>query len=113
MTGPSGECDPVSGPSSSAPRARRVGPVFWAWLVAVGVDLFLNAGLFTSVFEQTRGPSLLDDKVLLARIPVAYLAVAAGVVALAWVLDHARTEPGVAAGFGRGALVGWSSDSPD
>ena len=90
-------------------QARRVGPVFWAWLVAVGVDLFFNAGVFTGLFEQSREPSLLTDEVLFARIPVAYLAVAVGTTAVAWVLDQAGitgARPGSLVGAAVGLVFG-------
>ncbi len=75
--------------------------VFWAWLVAVGVDLFYNAGVFSPLFDQSREPGLLADDALFARIPVAYLVLAVEVTALAWVLDRVSM-----AGVGRGALLG-------
>jgi hypothetical protein len=87
--------------SGAAARALRVGPVFWTWLVAVGVDLFFNAGVFAGLFEQSREPSLLADAILFARIPIAYLVVAVGVTAVAWVLDVARIS-----GARRGVVVG-------
>lgn len=89
-------------PDAVAPaRALRVEPVFWAWLVAVGVDLFFNAGVFTGLFEQGREPSLLADEVLFARIPVAYVVVAVGVAAVAWVVDLAQVT-----GARRGLITG-------
>lgn len=92
------------GPATS-PRALRVEPVFLAWLVAIGVDLFLNAGVFTGLFEQTREPGLLADDVLFARIPIAYLAVAVGVAAVAWVIDLAHVT-GARRGVVTGACIG-------
>lgn len=90
-------------------RALRLGPVFWAWLVAVAVDLFFNAGVFAGLFEQSREPSLLDDAVLFVRIPVGYLVVAVGVAAVAWVLDVAHitgARRGSATGAGIGLVFG-------
>lgn len=86
---------------STHPRRRRAEAVFWAWVVAVGVDLFYNAGVFSPLFDQAREPGLLPDDELFARIPVAYLVLAVEVTALAWVLDRAS-----AAGPVRGALLG-------
>lgn len=82
-------------------RRRWAEAVFWAWLVAVGVDLFYNAGVFSPLFDRSREPGLLADDELFARIPVAYLVLAVEVTALAWVLDRVP-----AAGVGRGALLG-------
>jgi hypothetical protein len=69
-------------------HALRPGPVIVGWFLTVGVDLFFNAGLFSPLFDQDREPSLLPDEVLFRRIPVAYLALAVGVVAVAFLLDE-------------------------
>lgn len=86
-------------------RAFGLRSVVVAWLVAVGVDLLLNAGLFSPLFEQAREPALLSDEELFRRIPVAYLAILAGVAALAWVLDRLPRR-GMAAGAVTGAAAG-------
>lgn len=80
-------------------------PVLLAWLVAVGVDLLFNAGLFSGLFDQQREPGLITDEALFRRIPVAYLGLLVGVVALAWVIDHTSARDSVSgavmgAGFG-------------
>ena len=71
--------------------ARSLTParVLLAWLMAIGVDLLLHAGLFARLFEPSREPALLPDTVLFRRIPVAYGTLLVGVVALAWILDLA------------------------
>ena len=69
-------------------RALRLRPVLAAWLMAVGVDVLFNAGLFSALFDQNREPSLLPDAVLFRRIPVAYVALAIAVSGLAWLLDR-------------------------
>ena len=86
-------------------RAFAVGSVVVAWLVAVGVDLLFNAGVFAPLFEQAREPSLLTDEELFRRVPVAYIALFAGVAALAWLLDRLTTR-GMAAGMVVGATAG-------
>lgn len=85
-------------PASPALRAR---PIAVAWALAVAVDLFFNAGLFANLFNQDREPGLLPDEVLFRRIPVAYLVLAVGIVALAWIFDRADVGGGV-----HGAQVG-------
>lgn len=72
-----------------------------AWVVGIAVDLLLNAGVFMSLFDQEREPSLLPDAVLFRRIPVAYLALLVGVASLAWMLD--RIGP---SDIRRGAIAG-------
>lgn len=79
----------------------KPGDVFFAWVVAVAVDLFFNAGVFAPLFDQSREPSLLADQILFRRIPVAYFALAVGVSALAWVLKCAAVR-----GSAVGAVVG-------
>ncbi len=68
--------------------AFRARPIALSWLLVIGVDLFFNAGVFAGLFDQVREPSLLPDEVLFRRIPVAYLALAVGVTALAWLEDR-------------------------
>jgi hypothetical protein len=80
-------------------------PVLVGWLLTVGVDLFFNAGLFANLFDQDREPGLLSDPVLFRRIPVAYLGLAVGVAALAWLLDKADLR-GVQVGARVGGLAG-------
>ena len=66
---------------ASPARGLSARPVTLAWLVAVGVDLFFNAGLFSGLFDQGREPGLLGDDSLFRRIPVAYLGLLVGVIA--------------------------------
>lgn len=68
-------------------RALSVRPVLTAWSLVIGVDLFFNAGVFMSVFDQGREPNLLPDELLFRRIPVAYVALLVGVAFLAWIID--------------------------
>lgn len=71
-----------------ADRAFAIRPVLTTWALTVGVDLFFNAGVFMPLFDQEREPSLLPDEQLFRRIPVAYLALLAGVTSLAWIIDR-------------------------
>lgn len=86
-------------------RALAVRPVLVAWVLCIGVDLFFNAGLFASLFDQSQEPSLLGDAQLFRRIPVAYLCLAIGVAALAWIVDELDVE-GVRSGVRLGAVAG-------
>lgn len=79
-----------------------------AWLVAVGIDILFNAGLFSALFDQAREPGLLPDAVLFRRIPLAYLALLVGVAALTVVLDLTGSRgarPGAVVGALFGAVV--------
>ncbi|MGA7270364.1 MAG: hypothetical protein WB239_04760 [Acidimicrobiia bacterium] len=84
-------------------RVLRPGRVGLAWLTAVGVDLFFNAGVFAFVYEQSREPALLPDSDLAMRIPVAYAALALAVTALAWLLQTVDARDGRAIKIGAGA----------
>lgn len=86
----------------------RPGRIGLAWLTAVGVDLFFNAGVFAFVYEQSREPALLPDTDLALRIPVAYAALALAVTALAWLLRgiDARGGRAVEIGAGAGLVLG-------
>lgn len=89
------------------PSQRSLHPrsVLVAWLLAIGIDLFFNAGLFSGLFDQSREPGLLPDEVLFRRVPVAYLALAVGVAALAWVMDRTHLR-GAWNGANLGAAFG-------
>lgn len=92
----------------SSRAVRHVEAVFWAWLVAVGVDLFFNAGLFSPLFDQGREPGLLPDEELFVRIPVAYVIVAVEVTVLAWLMGRAPVvgaAPGATLGAAAGAFL--------
>ncbi|HEU4915586.1 MAG TPA: hypothetical protein VFV13_03400 [Acidimicrobiia bacterium] len=69
------------------------------------MDLFFNAGVFMSLFDQEREPGLLSDEQLFRRIPLAYSALLVGVTALAWLLDGIDVAD-VRRGIGVGALTG-------
>jgi hypothetical protein len=88
-----------------ASQATTFRPVVVAWLLAIGIDLFFNAGLFSGLFDQEREPVLLPDTVLARRIWVAYAALVIAVGALAWLLDRTDRR-GALAGAALGALAG-------
>ncbi len=92
-------------PGQEASTVFRPRPLALSWLLAVGVDLFFNAGLFSGLFDQRREPSLLADEILFRRIPVAYLALALGVTALSWLVGELRLSRG-SQGAVFGGLVG-------
>ena len=85
--------------------ALRVRPVLSAWALAVGVDLFFNAGLFVGLFDQGREPGLLADADLFRRVPVAYVGLLIGVTALGWLVDAIDLR-GLRSGALTGALAG-------
>ncbi len=82
-------------------RALGVRPVLAAWWLGIGIDLFFNAGLFASLFDQATEPGLLSNDELFRRVPVSYAALALAVVGLAWVWDRLGVD-----GWRRGAVLG-------
>jgi len=98
--------EPLSQPAEpTGSRVLAVRPLVLAWFMAIGVDLLLNAGLFSGLFDQTREPGLLPDDVLFRRIPVAYLSLGVVVVCLGWLFDRTDLR-GPKAGAALGALSG-------
>lgn len=97
-------CGPPMGPT----RLWRPGRVGLAWLTAVGVDLFFNAGVFAPLFDQSREPALLPDDALARRIPVAFALLAVAVTALTWLLEAvgARGIKAVRIGATAGLITG-------
>ena len=91
---------------SESSMAFGLRPVVVGWLLTVGVDLFFNAGLFSGLFNQSREPGLLPDQVLFRRIPVAYVALAVAVTALAWLFDRIDVR-GAFEGAALGGLTGF------
>jgi len=81
-------------------RMLRPGRIGLAWLMAVGVDLFFNAGVFAPLFVQSREPALLPDEVLFRRVPVAYAILVLAVTGLAWMLDAVAAQGGRAIRIG-------------
>ena len=92
-------------PTKIRVRALAIRPILTAWVLTVGVDLFFNAGVFGPLFDQEREPSLLPDEQLFRRIPMAYLALLAGVTALAWIIESTDVVE-VRRGIGVGVLTG-------
>lgn len=99
------------GENATSPERMALRPraVLLGWLAAIAVDLFLNAGVFSPLFDQVREPGLLPDDVLFRRIPIAYLTVGSAVAALAWLMDRGRLaglRSGMRAGGALGLLLG-------
>lgn len=89
-------------------RALGVRPVLAAWWLGIGIDLFFNAGLFASLFDQATESGLLSDDELFRRVPVSYAALALAVSGMAWVWDRLRVDGwrrGAGLGAGAGVMV--------
>jgi hypothetical protein len=78
-----------------------------AWLLSLGVDLFLHGGLLARVYVQP-SPFLLDAETAFRRIPFGYATFLLLTAGLYWLLNALRVRgaaAGLRYGFGAGALV--------
>lgn len=81
-----------------ADRALWIRTVLASWTLAIGIDLFFNAGVFSGLFDQQQEPVLLPDGDLFARVPFAYALLLGGVGALAWLINRLDIAGPTAAG---------------
>jgi hypothetical protein len=84
--------------------------VSMAWFLALGVDLFLHAGVLARLYA-VKSPFVLPAEQAFGRIPVGYLAVLLLTAALFWLLRRLDVR-GIWAGWRHGFLCGivlWGS----
>jgi hypothetical protein len=67
------------------PLKRLLSIVLLSWIAVIGVDFFLNAGLFSKLFIE-QSPFLLPPEQSFRLIPVGYLAFLFSVVMLLWLM---------------------------
>lgn len=75
-----------------------------AWVLSLGADLFLHAGLLARLYVEP-SPFLLPAAEAFRRIPAGYLAFLVLTIALAWLLGRLGVR-GMVAGFRLGATAG-------
>ena len=83
---------------------RLAAIVLTMWLAVLGLDLLLNAGVFSSVFFRP-SPFLLPPKRLFTRIPFGYTAFLLQMILLLWLMLGMRIA-GAKAGFRFGLITG-------
>ena len=83
---------------------RVTSSVAAAWVLSVGCDLFLHAGLLARVYLEP-SPFLLAPALAFKRIPFGYLAFLGLTLALYWLLRRLDVR-GAVAGFRHGAAAG-------
>jgi hypothetical protein len=81
-----------------------IGVVGAAWVLSLGFDLFLHAGLLAKLYVEA-SPFLLQPEVAFRRIPLGYLSFLVLTLSLSW-LFHRLGIRGVASGLRHGAIVG-------
>ncbi len=96
-------------PASASRRSLRVaaGPVLAAWLLALGFDLFLHAGLLADLYQRG-SPFLLEPAEAFRRIPLGYaafLAMTAMLYALFVRLDVRGARNGLRLGLMLGVVL--------
>ena len=75
-----------------------------AWVLSLGFDLFLHAGLLAKLYVET-SPFLLQPEVAFRRIPLGYLSFLVLTFSLYWLFQRLDIC-GIASGLRHGAMVG-------
>lgn len=81
--------------------------VFAAWVLSLGVDLFLHAGLLARLY-LVPSPFLLDPMTAFRRIPLGYLTFFILTASLAWLVSRLNVRGAAAVfrlGVGAGAVI--------
>lgn len=92
---------------AASPRTgagQVIGVVGAAWVLSLGFDFFLHAGLLAKLYVAP-SPFLLQAEVAFRRIPLGYLSFLVLTLGLYW-LFHRLGIRGVASGLRHGAIVG-------
>lgn len=90
---------------STGLRARHaVSAIAAAWVLSLGFDLLLHAGLLARLYAQP-SPFLLEPEEAFRRIPLGYLAFLVLTIALYWLLRRLGVR-GVGAGLRLGLVAG-------
>lgn len=96
--------DEVNEPNEASASLAAVITVAAAWLLSVGIDLFLHGGLLARLYVEA-SPFLLPAEDAFRRIPLGYLTFLILTIGLFWLLRALRVR-GVASGFRVGAVAG-------
>lgn len=84
--------------------ARAASAILAAWVLSLGIDIFLHAGVLAHLYREP-SPFLLTAEQALRRIPIGYLAFLGLTVSLYWLLQQLRVR-GAMAGFRLAAVAG-------
>ncbi|MBZ5641059.1 MAG: hypothetical protein LAO51_20150 [Acidobacteriia bacterium] len=84
---------------------RVLGVVGAAWVLSLGFDLLLHAGVLAKLYVEP-SPFLLQPEEAFHRIPLGYLAFLVLTFGLYWLLRRLGTR-GAAPGFRLGGIAGW------
>ena len=99
----------LEGGTGAAPRnaefLRLLGIVSAAWILCLGVDLFLHAGLLAKLYVG-KNPFLLQPEAAFRRIPLGYLSFLVLTFGLYWLFRRLGIR-GAASGLRHGSTVGF------
>jgi len=102
-----GQTDGAAAGTQGAGRSGTVATLLSiaaAWVLSVGIDLFLHAGLLAHLYVE-RSPFLLPAEDAFRRIPLGYLTFLVLTAGLFWLMRRLHVR-GLGAGFRLGALAG-------
>jgi hypothetical protein len=91
----------VSDPSGNWPVVSSIAA---AWLLSIGIDLFLHGGLLARLYVEP-SPFLLPAEDAFRRIPLGYLTFLILTIGLFWLVRRLQIR-GFVAGFGLAAVAG-------
>ena len=94
----------ADGPSRKRGALQEIGVVGAAWVLSLGFDFFLHAGLL-SKFYVAASPFILAPEVAFRRIPLGYLSFLVLTLSLYWLFRRLGTR-GAASGLLNGGIVG-------
>jgi hypothetical protein len=83
---------------------RVIGVVGAAWILSLGFDFFLHAGILATLYLEA-GPFVLRPEVAFRRIPLGYLSFLVLTLSLYWLFRRLGIR-GVASGLRHGGIVG-------
>ena len=99
----------VSSPDPELSKGRLLQAVLLAWLVMLGVDFFLHAGLLNDVYTADC-PFLLPPERAFQLIPLGYLSFLILSAFLVWLLVRLRIRDARSAGKSACCSESWSGE---
>ena len=91
-------------PNETFGYSAAVSSIAAAWILSIGIDLFLHGGLLARLYVEP-SPFVLPAEEAFRRIPLGYLAFLTLTIGLFWLLRRLKVR-GFQAGFRLGAVAG-------
>ena len=99
-----GEPSVVADPIETSGHSAAVGSIAAAWVLSIGIDVFLHGGLLAHLYVEP-SPFLLPAQDAFRRIPLGYLTFLILTIGLFWLLSRLQIR-GFTAGFRLAAVAG-------